>query len=145
MGARVNFAFKTENKNYVVLYSHWGGEDRFNLLSNALEASRPRWNDNSYAIRIAISSIVGNNWNSETGFGIYVNEIGDYNYETFVVDFENKTIGIHESGLYINHTVKHIEQQPVIAMTFDEFLNSNNDFEGLIEGIREIWEQTSPK
>lgn len=141
MGARVNFAFKTENRNYVVLYSHWGGEDRFNLLANALEASRPRWSDNSYAIRIAISSIVGNNWNSETGFGIYVNEIGDYNYETFVVDFEKQRVAIHESGLYINHTVKHIAEHPVISMSFDEFLQSNHDYEGLMDGIRALQEQ----
>lgn len=138
MGARVNFAFKTENNNYVVLYSHWGGEDRFNLLANALEASRPRWYDNSYAIRIAISTIVGNNWNSETGFGLYVNEIGDYNYETFVVDFQNQRVAIHESGLYIDHTVKHIEKHPVVSMSFDEFLKSNHDYEGLMQGLRDL-------
>lgn len=54
----------------VWLYSHWGGSDRHNEIAQAIEKARPRWSDPTYATRIAISTIVGDYWKEETGFGI---------------------------------------------------------------------------
>ena len=71
MGDRFVVGFRdTKDTPPVWLYSHWGGSDRLELLAKAIKAARPRWGDSAYATRIAISSIVGDSWNEETGFGI---------------------------------------------------------------------------
>ena len=60
----------------------------------ALQHSKPRWGDSSYATRMMISYLMQDSILEETGFGIFaVNgpnyELGD---DTVVVDFINKTI-----------------------------------------------------
>jgi hypothetical protein len=71
MGDRYVVGFRdTKDTPPVWLYSHWGGSDRLSEIANAIEKARPRWSDSSYATRIAISSIVGDSWGEETGFGI---------------------------------------------------------------------------
>lgn len=131
MGARVNFAFKTDNDNYVVLYSHWGGERAVEDLSRAIFDATPRWYDNSYAVRIAISSLVGNDWASETGYGIYVNTIGDNNYPVYVVDFANQTVSVHneipyfaDNRMEMQHTIQFVEAEPIVKVSFEQFLSN---------------------
>jgi len=71
MGDRFVVGFRdTKDTPPVWLYSHWGGRDRLSLIATAIEKARPRWSDSAYATRIAISSIVGDSWSEETGFGI---------------------------------------------------------------------------
>lgn len=72
MGARTNFHFKT-NEDTLTLYSHWGGDSRKKDLANALKAALPRKGDNAYALRIMISQLIGTDWNSETGYGLHIN------------------------------------------------------------------------
>lgn len=72
MGARTNFHFKT-NEDTLTLYSHWGGESRKQDLARALKAALPRKGDDSYALRIMISQLIGTDWNSETGYGLHIN------------------------------------------------------------------------
>jgi hypothetical protein len=67
-------------------------------LADAVIAARPRWNDPSYATRIAISQLVGNDWNSETGWGLHVNEIGDNEHKIAIVDFSQQTFSLHEEA-----------------------------------------------
>ena len=56
MGARINFIFKeSDNRPAVVLYSHWGETEWQRDLAMALEHSKPRWIDDSYATRMMIS------------------------------------------------------------------------------------------
>ena len=57
--------------------------------------SSPRWNDPSYATRIAISQIIGDNWNSEYGFGIYTGKeyVGDNEYsDVLVVNWKERNV-----------------------------------------------------
>ena len=56
MGDRANFGFKADGDNVINLYGHWAGAYRYQLVAQALEASRSRWQDNGYATRIAIST-----------------------------------------------------------------------------------------
>jgi hypothetical protein len=77
VGDRANFGFVQPNGNTIVLYGHWAGYQMLGKLADAVIAARPRWNDPAYATRIAISQIIKDDWNAETGFGLHVNEISD--------------------------------------------------------------------
>ena len=102
MGARVHFMFKEVNDTAigepaspsVVLYSHWGADTWEVDLACALSVAEPRWDDTSYATRIVISNLIGEQWKSEIGFGIYATmEIPDTRGDPCVViDFANKTV-----------------------------------------------------
>lgn len=93
MGARTNFHF-VEGDNTLTLYSHWGGDTRKEDLANALVSAMPRKGDNSYFLRIAISQIVGEYWNAETGFGLFINEPDnpEEQYGRLVINLNNWTV-----------------------------------------------------
>jgi len=105
MGARTNFSFKTDGQA-INLYSHWGGESAYQDLANALAKAEPRWNDISYGIRIAISQIIGNNWDSETGYGLMVNSFGEESYDTLTVDFANDNVSTEDKSWSLEGFVK---------------------------------------
>ncbi len=102
MGARVHFMFKEVNDTAigepvspsVVLYSHWGADTWEYDLACALSVAEPRWIDPSYGTRIVISNLIGEQWKSETGFGIYATtEIPDtWGDPCVVIDFANLTV-----------------------------------------------------
>jgi hypothetical protein len=96
MGDRANFGFVQPNGNTIVLYGHWAGHNMLGKLADAVIKARPRWNDNSYATRIVISQLVADQWNMETGWGLYVNEIGDNEHKIAIVDFNQQTFSLHE-------------------------------------------------
>jgi hypothetical protein len=80
MGARINFIFNEYETAIgepaspkVVLYSHW--------------------DDPSYATRIVISNLIGEQWKSLTGFGIYAITDSTPTWDQCVeIDFVNKTV-----------------------------------------------------
>ena len=97
MGARTTWAVKTQEGDAVVwLYSHWGGESKLENTKDALYKAEPRWSDSTYGARIFISQIVGDSWDSETGFGITTGTLEhvpfEEEYDLVVVDFTTKTI-----------------------------------------------------
>jgi hypothetical protein len=95
MGDRVVYTIRQDKDLSVNLYSHWGGYDRFINLANALRAAEPRWNDTSYATRIIISQLIGDQWNQELGFGIWAsNEHGMYggDHPDIIIDLVNQTV-----------------------------------------------------
>jgi hypothetical protein len=109
MGARTNFHFKTDT-GIVTLYSHWGGDTKTIDLAKALNAAMPRisMGDTSYALRITISQLIGDSWNSEIGYGIFVgDEAGEEEYDPITVNFINNTVeevdGTHSISDYINY------------------------------------------
>ena len=98
MGDRAVIGFKASKADPgIYLYSHWGGSNRHADAARALEAARPRWSDASYATRIAISTIVGESWNEETGYGL---SVGPRSYampnykEILVVVWEQQVVQI---------------------------------------------------
>ena len=94
MGARTNFEMK-DAKGSVWLYSHWGGDTKFADLANALEKARPRWHDVPYAMRIVVSQLIGDTWDSETGFGLSSYFCSEEQYTPVCVDFENGVVIIN--------------------------------------------------
>lgn len=91
MGARTNFELKDEQGS-VWLYSHWGGDSKVRDFAYALQKAESRWGDTPYAIRIAVSQLIGNDWNSETGFGLTSYQSGEESYDTLAADFTNNTV-----------------------------------------------------
>lgn len=55
------------------LYSHYDGSDRYQRLMDAIDNASVRAGDDSYFTRIFISTLVGDLWNQETGYGLSVN------------------------------------------------------------------------
>ena len=85
MGNRANYGFRSGNDT-LFLYGHWAGEPGMcERLAKALSVAKPRWGDDGYATRITISQLIGDDWNSETGWGLYVNEIPDNDVENSVL------------------------------------------------------------
>jgi hypothetical protein len=114
MGARTNFHFKTE-QGVMTLYSHWGGDTKKQDLAVALQAATPRLQgDSGYALRIIISNIIRDEWAQETGYGIYLDDIGgEEQYEPITVDLTNNTV-TDESG---THTIfDYIAYHTVLAV-----------------------------
>lgn len=118
MGDRANFGF-IANGQTVYLYSHWGGSGMLGTLAEALQAARPRWNDPAYGTRIAISSIIGQDYLSETGFGLTVNELCDNEHSIPVVDFENNTVTLRDRD---SDPANICGKTPKFTMTLDGFV-----------------------
>jgi hypothetical protein len=85
----------------------------------------PRWEDRTYGARIFISSVIGNSWNSETGFGITSTLDTDPNpfeesYAEYTIDFVNKLVIIGNS----------------VELGFDEFTRLHSEGDLLLQGIK---------
>jgi hypothetical protein len=99
MGDRANFGFRDSKENIVFLYGHWAGHRMLENLADAVEKARPRWSDEAYATRIAISQMIGEEWPSETGWGISVNQLADNEHKVPIIDWKNKTFTLMEEDL----------------------------------------------
>lgn len=127
MGDRANFGFKQSNGETIVLYGHWAGYEMLKQLANAIEAARPRWNDESYATRIAVSQLVGDSWNSETGWGLTVNQILDNEHKIPVVDWLAGTVSLHEEAPWSEDgngfKVRGMQDEPLFTMELEAFIH----------------------
>ena len=109
MGARTNFTFTTDTGD-LTLYSHWGGDSKMQDLAFALDKAMPRikMGDIPYALRIAVSYLIGPDWESETGYGLFVGiEGGEEQYEPVTVDFTNNTVTHNETSHAIEDFIKY--------------------------------------
>lgn len=111
MGDRIVYTIKQDKDLAVNLYSHWGGYDRFVTLAKALKAAEPRWNDSSYATRIIVSHLIGDDWADELGFGLWASNGHGVDYggdhPDITIDLINKTVedetGIHTFEQFVNY------------------------------------------
>jgi hypothetical protein len=63
---------KTQKDNFIILYSHWGGEDNWAAVKNVL-AKTDRIGDGPYlAAQIFHEFVTLGNYNGNTGYGIWV-------------------------------------------------------------------------
>lgn len=102
MGDRIVYSIKQDKDLSINLYSHWGGYDRFEDLARALQAAEPRWSDTAYATRIIVSQLIGDQWNSETGFGLWASSSdGGYggDHPDITINLINKTVS-DETGVH---------------------------------------------
>ena len=99
MGDRANFGFRDSKENIIFLYGHWAGYNMLAKLANAVQAAEPRWEHEEYATRISISRLIGEDWTSETGWGLIVNQILDNEHKIPVIDWANQTFTLYEEDL----------------------------------------------
>lgn len=109
MGDRNVVGFRDgANAPTLYLYSHWGGETQNTTLANALRTilEAGREDDYPYATRIAISQIIGDDWNHATGYGLTINEYPDPDYDYInVVDWS--------TGMVHNRPLDDVEQDGI--------------------------------
>lgn len=106
MGDRANFVFVQDSGETIVLYGHWAGYNMLENLAEAVVAAQPRWSDDSYATRIAISHMVGESWADETGWGLNVNQIGDNEHKIPVINWKDRTFSLHQEDSFHNKSNK---------------------------------------
>lgn len=100
MGSRTAWKIVTDDSGAATwLYSHWGGESKFEDTQNALVAAMPRWDDRTYGTRLFISNIVRENWSEETGFGITATLASaecpfEEGYYSAVIDFTTQRVSL---------------------------------------------------
>jgi hypothetical protein len=126
MGDRANFGFRQSNGETIVLYGHWAGHDMLGNLAQAVLAAQPRWQDEAYATRIAISRLVGEQWLDETGWGLSVNQILDNEHKIPLVDWSTGTFSLHEEAPWSESTeykVRGMIDEPMFTMTLDSFVD----------------------
>lgn len=118
MGDRANFGFRQTDGSVIYLYGHWAGHEMMARLSDALVAAFPRWNDEMYATRIAISTMIGDEWDQEYSWGI-ATHIGDNEHSIPVVDWNAETVTLYphdwENGVGFDN--------PKFVMGFQQFLD----------------------
>ena len=119
MGDRANFGFVQPNGQTIVLYGHWAGHNMLGKLADAVIAARPRWSDESYATRIAISHLIGDQWNMETGWGLQVNSIGDNEHKIAVINWKDQTFSLHEQDDHRNRDNKVLGMKNEAIFTMD--------------------------
>jgi hypothetical protein len=116
----VGFRGDGPNPTNIWLYSHWGGGSRHETLAAAIDAARPRWDDNTYATRIAVSHIIGTDWDRETGYGLEAGDNcrTDVEYPLMLVDWDKRTISIvAPSGLVVETATLDAYLRSVAALT----------------------------
>lgn len=119
MGDRATFVFEQSDGNAIYLYGHWAGWEMMSRLSDALFAAYPRWNDEAYATRIAISTMIGDEWSQETGWGI-TTYFCDSEHSVPVVNFQTKTVKLIPHGWSDQFD---INAEPKFVMGFQQFLD----------------------
>jgi hypothetical protein len=129
MGDRANFVFVQNNGETIVLYGHWAGHGMLANLAEAVAKAEPRWTDESYATRIAISQMIGNGWSSETGWGLQVNEIADNEHKIPVIDWKGRTFSLHEEDTFANtdNKVRGMKNEALFTMDLSAFVEKYSD------------------
>jgi len=118
MGDRANFGFRQLDESIIYLYGHWAGYQMMGQLAAAIEEARPRWHDEMYATRIAMSHMIGDDHFQTTGWGI-ATHIGDNEHSIPVVNWQDQTVSLYEhtwsDGIDFTN--------PKFVMGFEKFLS----------------------
>jgi hypothetical protein len=123
MGDRANFGFTQSNGNTIVVYGHWAGHDMLSNLAAAVESAQSRWTDESYATRICISYLVGEDYKSTTGWGLHVNELGDNEHKVPVINWSEGTFSLYDTGMDENAIIRGIRKDPLFTMPLQAFVD----------------------
>lgn len=131
MGNRTAVGMKasTKSEHTIYVYSHWSEfEDGVSDAYAPIMHARKRWSDAPYANRMAISCMLKDDIDSDTGFGISVNEIPfiDYDYYSVIV-WEEQIVEIHNAKSH----------DKLLSMSFDMYMAffDNNELQSYVERI----------
>ena len=101
MGDRRMVEIKTCGGSLFV-YSHWDGALMPALAKGAVRAAKPRWDDQSYAVRILVDQLTRAGRDQETDYGLMLtpNAEDEYNHDSpsIIIDLPNKQLTIIGGG-----------------------------------------------
>ena len=121
MGDRATFVIEQSDESVLYVYGHWAGEGMMSNLANALTAAHSRifMNDEVYAARIIISNLIGDDWRSETGWGIST-YFCDSEHSVPIVNLKHKTVRLVSNSFTEKFD---INAEPKFVMSIDNFVN----------------------
>lgn len=98
MGDRANLGFSTTtgSDECVWLYTHWHGTSLPAMAVRAVAAARPRWGDEPYATRIALTVLIGA-ITDPTGWGVSTGP-GDNEHDGIVIDWDERVYRVLPAG-----------------------------------------------
>jgi hypothetical protein len=119
MGDRANFGLRQIDGNIIFVYGHWAGYGMLSQFANALDAAQARApHDESYANRIIISQLVGEDWAGTLGWGVSINYMPDNEHKVPVYDFSDDTV-----TLYDYNWNPSVLTDSIVSFTREEFIN----------------------
>lgn len=117
MGDRAVAGFRAKSgEPTIFLYQHWVRGAQEQVLADALSRAQVRWGDDSYATRICLSQMIGDEWNQELSYGVYVGGTShgaDYDH-ILIVEWESREV------IVADNADSDIE---VARISFDEFIS----------------------
>lgn len=116
MGDRANVAIKQWRKQeYVVLYTHWGGESLPEDVRKALERGE-RWGDEPYLARIIFDGMMPvSHHGGTTAYGISTS-LGDNEYPVIVIDCDNQKVKLVTEKDFPD------DSKPILEWSFEEYV-----------------------
>ena len=99
MGDRANFGIRQADGNTIFVYGHWAGHQMLARFAKAIARveSAGRIDDDSYATRIIISDLIGNDWSQDYSWGITINTLSDNEHKVPVFDLDNDTVTLYDA------------------------------------------------
>lgn len=108
MGARAQVKIQeSERSAPVYLYTHWGSGEIIEDVKRAL-AKNWRWSDYEYLARVIFDEMKGDDFDTETGYGISTSEHGDNDILVEILPGQKIRVG-------------------ELTLTFDQFIQLPND------------------
>jgi hypothetical protein len=100
MGDRAVAGFRAKSGDPTIfIYQHWVRGEQSQVLADALQRAEVRWGDDSYATRICLSQMIGEDWNQELSYGVYVGGTShgaDYDY-ILIVEWDSRVVIVAEN------------------------------------------------
>jgi len=97
MGDRGQVRLVSEGSPDIYFYTHWGASDLPEVVADALNRGKGRWNDDEYLNRIIFSEMIKDDVISETGFGISTSQHGDI-WRLVTIHHDTKSVEVNEIG-----------------------------------------------
>ena len=99
MGDRANFGIRQADGNTIFVYGHWAGHQMLARFAKAIARveSAGRIDDDSYATRIIISDLIGDDWSQDYSWGITINTLSDNEHKVPVFDLTNDTVTLYDA------------------------------------------------
>jgi hypothetical protein len=103
MGNRAAIGFRANQfvDNTLFLYIHWAPADDLTLLlAEAVKHTSNRWDDPAYATRMAITHLIGDQYDSEHGYGLTINSVPDLDIPVIpVIYWGEQIVRLHDRDL----------------------------------------------
>lgn len=115
MGDRGNVYVHHGDAPGVYLYTHNHGDELPEIVGVALDVGEARWTDPPYLTRIIFCTMVGEQWDGTTGYGIDT-QLGDGGHQIVDVDTEAQAVSL--VGIRAHTPLKVSRSEPIDFRTY---------------------------